>query len=127
MSTDLGNYEAQAEVFRALRNDDELSNLAVGGFHNKVAIQDAPFPRVVYTELYNAPSGYADGKEVKATVNYQISIFTDSATVMYETQMIKAVDRIMKSLEYGKYDADSLYETDTKLHHKLGLYTKNFY
>jgi|SRR5699024_804873 len=127
MSKDLGNYDAQAEVFQALRNDEELSNLAVGGFHNKVASQDAAFPRVVYTEMNNAPSGYADGKEVKATVNYQISIFTDASTVMHETSMIKAVDRIMKSLEYGKYDADSLYEEDTKLHHKLGLYTKNFY
>lgn len=127
MSTDLGNYEAQAEVFQALRDDDVLSGLAVGGFYNKVAKQDADFPRVVYTELYNAPASWADGEERKATVNYQISIFTDAATVIYETQMIKAVDRIMKSLEYRKYDADSLYETDTKLHHKLGLYTKNFY
>lgn len=125
--TELGNYDAQAELFDALVNDVELSNLAVGGFHNRVAKQDAEFPRVVYTRLNNAPTKYADGEEVKATVNFQVSVFTDVETVSKETKMIKVVDRIMKGLEYGKYDEQPLYETDTKLYHVALRYEKNYY
>lgn len=125
--TDLGNYDAQSELTTALRNDEELSNLAVGGYHNRVAKQDAPFPRVVFTRLNNRPTKYADGEEIQATVNFQISIFTDGQTINKETTMIKAVDRIMKSLKYAKYDEQPLYETDTKLYHVALRYEKNYY
>src|SRR5699024_915792 len=125
--SDLGNYDAQKELFNALRNDEELSNLAVGGFHNRVAKQDAPFPRVVYTRLDNRPTKYADGEEVKVTVDFQVSIFTDAQTVNEETEMIKAVDRILKGLKYEKYDEQPLYETDTKLYHVALRYEKNYY
>lgn len=124
---DLGNYDAQSDLLLELENDKELVSLAAGGFHNLVAESDAEFPRVVYSELNNTPSAHADNKETKATVNFQISIFTDSQTVMHETLMTKLIDRIMKSLEYSKYDSQPLYETDTKLYHKALRYKKNFY
>ncbi|MCM3396785.1 DUF3168 domain-containing protein [Oceanobacillus profundus] len=125
--SDLGNYDAQSELFQALRTDEELASLAIGGFHNLVAEQDSPFPRVVYSEINNVPSGHADNEESRATVNFQVSIFTDSQTVMHEKAMTKAIDRIMKSLEYGKYDSENLFETDTGLYHKPLRYEKNFY
>lgn len=125
--SDLGNYDAQAELFQALRNDTELSTLAKGGFFNRVAEQDAEFPRVVYTQINDSPSEHADNKEVKATVNFQISIFTNAETIVYETQIYKEVERIMKSLEYGKYDYQPLYEVDTGIHHLALRYEKNFY
>lgn len=127
MTKDLGNYDAQAELLQALKNDNELATLSKGGFHNRVAKQDADFPRVVYTQLNNRPTVYADGEEVRATVDFQVSIFTKSDTVIHETTMIKAVDRIMKSLEYGKYDQQGLFETDTKIYHVALRYEKNFY
>ena len=127
MSKDLGNYDAGSELFKALRTDAELLSLAAGGFHNLVADKDAPFPRVVYSELNNRPTGHSDNNETKATVNFQVSIFTDSQTVMHEKTMTKAIDRIMKALEYSKYDSQPLYETDTKLYHKALRYEKNFY
>ena len=127
MSKDLGNYDAGSELFKALRTDAELLTLAIGGFHNLVADSDAKFPRVVYSELNNRPTGHADNNESKATVNFQVSIFTDSQTVMHEKSMTKAIDRIMKALEYSKYDSQPLYETDTKLYHKALRYEKNFY
>ncbi len=124
---DLGNYDAQSELTAALKNDDELSTLAKGGFHNLVAEQDKPFPRVVFSELNNRPTKHADDEEVKATVNFQVSIFNNSQTVMHEKAMVKAIDRIMKALSYRKYDSQSLYEKDTKLYHKPLRYEKNFY
>lgn len=125
--SDLGNYDAQDELFQALRNDEELSNLVVGGFHNRVADKDAKFPRIVYTQLDDSPSGHADNKENKATVYFQISIFTNAETIDYETQIYKEIDRLMKSLEYGKYDYQPLYEVDTGIHHLALRYEKNFY
>ena len=124
---DLGNYEAQSDLFKALRTDSGLGSLTTGGFHNLVADKDALFPRVVYSELNNTPTGYADNNETKATVNFQVSVFCDGQTVPAEKAMVKAIDRIMKSLEYKKYDSQSLYETDTKLYHKALRYEKNFY
>lgn len=124
---DLGNYDAQSELFTALQNDTELATLTKGGFHNLVADSDAPFPRIVYSEIDNTPTGHADNDESKATVNFQVSIFTDSQTVIHETLITKAIDRIMKSLEYRKYDSQSLYEEDTQLYHKPLRYEKNFY
>lgn len=127
MSKDLGNYDAGSELFRALRTDAELLSLTIGGFHNLVADSDAKFPRVVYSELNNRPTGHADNNESKATVNFQVSIFTDSQTVMHEKAMTKIIDKLMKSLEYNKYDSQPLYEEDTKLYHKALRYEKNFY
>lgn len=123
----LDNYEAQSELFRALRDDAELSNLAKGGFHNLVANKDAEFPRVVYSEINNVPTRHADNEESRATVNFQVSIFTDGQTSQYETEITKSIDRIMKSLGYRKYDSQSLYEADTKLFHKALRYEKYFY
>ncbi len=125
--SDLGNYDAQTELFQALRNDKELAALTIGGFHNLVAESDAEFPRVVYSEIDNTPSAHADNEESKVTVNFQVSIFTDGQANDKETPMTKAIDRIMKSLKYKKYDSQSLYETDTKLYHKALRYEKNFY
>ena len=127
MTQDLGNYDAQSELFKALRTDGELASLTTGGFHNLVADTDALFPRVVYSEINNRPTGHADNNETKATVNFQVSVFCDGQTITAENAMVRAIDRIMKSLEYKKYDSQSLYETDTKLYHKALRYEKNFY
>lgn len=126
MSKDLGNYDAQSELLSALKNDTDLSALAKGGFHNLVAKQDSKFPRIVYSELINTPTKHADNDETQATVNFQVSIFSDDETVADENLMVKAVDRIMRSLNYRKYDSQSLYEKDTKLYHKPLRYEKKF-
>src|SRR5699024_7405599 len=104
-----------------------LFTLSKGGFHNRVARKDSSFPRVVYSQLRDTPTEYADNEERKATVNFQVSIFNNSQTIINEKSMIKAVDRIMKSLDYKKYDFQPLYETDTEIYHVAIRYTKNFY
>lgn len=124
---DLGNYDAQSQLLKVLRDNTELSTLAKGGYHNLVADSDADFPRVVYSELNNRPTSYADDDEVRATVNFQVSVFCDGQTVANETAMVKLIDKIMKQLKYKKYDSQSLYETDTKLYHKALRYEKNYY
>lgn len=124
---DLGNYDAQKELLRALKNNSELVELVKGGFHNLVAEQTVDFPRVVYNELQNRYIGYADNDENKAEVHFQVSIFTDSSTVRYQNDILKLIDSTMKQLNYKKYDSIDLYEEDTKLYHKGLRYEKNFY
>lgn len=121
------SYDAQSELFEALRSHPELSKIVKGGFHNRVAKEDAEFPRVVYTRIGNEPTKHADGNEFRTTVNFQLSIFTDAETVSHETELEKILDELMKSLEYRKYDAQSLYETDTGIYHVPLRYEKNFY
>lgn len=124
--TDLGNYDAQKELTQTLFNDENLQLLINDRFYNRVAEQDAEFPRIVYTQLDDTNSKYADDEEVEATVHFQISIFTDAQTVMHETEVYKEIDRIMKSINYKRYDYQGLYETDTKLHHLALRYQKQF-
>ena len=123
---DLGNYDAQKELTQTLINDDKLQQLINERFYNRVAEQDAEFPRVVYTQIEDANTKYADDEEIEATVYFQISIFTDAETVMHETEIYKEIDRIMKSINYKRYDYQGLYETDTKLHHLALRYQKQF-
>lgn len=123
---DLGNYEAKSELLEALEEQTELVELVTGGFHNRVANQDAEFPRVVYTELNNRPTEYADNNERQATVNFQVSVFTKESTVQLETQIVKIIDLIMKGLNYKKYDSAELYEEDNQIYHKGLRYEKNY-
>lgn len=124
---DLGNYEAQKELLQALQSNNDLVELVKDGFHNLVADSDADFPRVVYSELQNRYTGYADNDEIKAEVHFQISIFTNSDTIRYQNDILKLIDSTMKQLNYKKYDSIDLYEDDTKLYHKGLRYEKNFY
>lgn len=123
---DLGNYEAQKELTQALINDDKLQQLVNERFYNRVAESDADFPRIVYTQIDDSNTRFADDKEIEATVYFQISIFTDAQTVMHETDIYKDIERIMRSIDYHKYDYQGLYETDTKLHHLALRYEKKF-
>lgn len=124
--SELGNYNAQAELYQALKNDIQLFNLVKGGFFNKVAEQDADFPRLVYTQLDDSNTKFADDKEIEATVRVQMSIFNTSETVTKETQIYKEIDRFMKSLGYSRYDYQQLYESDTGIHHLVLRYEKQF-
>lgn len=125
--SELGNYGAQAELYQALINDEVLQSFIDNRFYNRVAEQDADFPRLVYTQLNDSDSKHADDKAVKATVYFQISIFSDAETIIHETQIYKEIERVMKSLEYGKYDYQPFYEADTGIHHLALRYEKNFY
>lgn len=123
----IGNYEAQKELFMSLNSRKELTELVKGGFHNLVADKDADFPRVIYSELQNRFIGYSDNIKNKAEVQFQISIFTDSANIQYQNDILKIIDEIMEILYYEKFDSVDLYESDTKLYHKALRYRKNFY
>lgn len=121
------SYDAQTELLGALKGNEELTSLVIGGFHNLVAKQSADFPRVVYTEIGNYDEDYADNKINKSVVNFQISVFCDEATIHKQTEITRLIAKIMHELQYKKYDSQDLFEEDTKLYHRGLRFTKNFW
>lgn len=125
------NFDAKSVLFKALQSDEYLATEVIGGFHNRV-VNDSddepiPFPRVVYQEIRNDDTDYRDNEPTSAIVGFQISIFTDSETVSKETPIAKAVDKLIKSIGYKRYDLQDLYETDTKRYHKAMRYHKKLF
>lgn len=122
------HYDAQRELLHALNGNAELVELVKGGFHNLVAKKTASFPRIVYSRLDNSDDAFADNELVKASVYFQVSIFTDSSTVSLQTELMKKISILMAKLNYRKYDeSPDLYEEDTGLYHKALRFTKNYY
>ncbi|MED1742204.1 hypothetical protein P4U97_22370 [Bacillus swezeyi] len=121
------SFDATAELSAALVNDLSLKELVTGGFHNRLASDVNAFPRVVFTELKNADDSYADNQPGSSEVRFQISIFTDSNAVSKETKVAKEIDRLMKSIGYGRYDSQDLYEEADKIFHKAMRYKKSFF
>ncbi|MBP1967977.1 hypothetical protein J2Z83_000069 [Virgibacillus natechei] len=125
--TKFKHYDAQVELLQALRSNEELTRLVVGGFHNMVARQTSSFPRIVYTEIKNADEDFKDNELSMAVVNFQVSIFCDEKTIIDQTAITKEVARTMSEIEYHKYDQENLYEEDTELYHRAMRFTKNIY
>jgi hypothetical protein len=125
MTAEMKQYEQQIELLEALRNNEELNRLVVGGYHNLVARQTADLPRIVYSEIRNTEDDFAENKLKMAVVNFQISIFTDEKTIIHQTAITKEVAKLMSGLGYRKYDDQPLYEEDTKLYHRAMRFTKN--
>ena len=121
------NFDAKAELLSTLRSSKVLEDEVVGGFHNLIADDVVPFPRVVYQELTNNDGDYADNKATSALVGFQVSIYCDSATISKQTLIAKEVDKVMKSIDYARYDSIDLYETETKLFHKPMRYRKKIF
>lgn len=121
------SFDAKAELSAALINDFSLKELVAGGFHNRVASDVNAYPRIIYTELKNADDSYSDNQVQSTEVRFQISVFTNSNTVSQETKIAKEVDRLMKSIGYGRYDSQDLYEEADKVFHKAMRYKKTFF
>ena len=124
----LAAFDSKSELTRALVGSSILKQEVVGGFHNRIASRpdgkEVPFPRVIYQELRNDDDDFQDNKSTSANVGYQISIYTDHATVSKETVIAKEADQIMKSIGYSRYDSVDLYEEDAKVYHKAMRYEK---
>jgi hypothetical protein len=121
------SFDAKTELSATLVNDLSLKELVTGGFHNRVASDVNAFPRVIYTELKNADDSYADNQARSSEVRFQISIFTNSNTVSKETKIAKEIDQLIKSIGYGRYDSQDLYEEADKVFHKAMRYKKNVF
>ncbi|WGE39865.1 hypothetical protein [Bacillus stercoris] len=71
--------------------------------------------------------GYADNKAYCFEVRFQISIFTQAATRKFEKPIANEIDKLMRSIGYGRYDSQPLYEEDTKVYHKAMRYVKGYF
>lgn len=121
------SFDAKAELLRELGSSSLLLQEVVGGFHNKIAPEVDPFPRIVYQEIRNSDEDFADNESTSAVVAFQVSIFCDEETVSKETKIAKEVDKVLRSIGYKRYDSIDLFEDDTKRHHKAMRYRKKVF
>ncbi|MGG3800461.1 tail completion protein gp17 [Metabacillus fastidiosus] len=119
------SFDAKSELLAGLRADASLVTLCTGGFHNRKAKDVNAYPRIVYTELNNADDSFVDNQAISSEVRFQISIFTNDATVSKETPIAKEVDKTMKTLGYSRYSSVDLLE-DSQVFHKAMRYQKVF-
>ena len=123
----INNFEAKKDLLNSLEGHQPLSTLVKGGFHNLHASDSIVYPRVIYQELRNDDDDYADNHPTSAIVGFQISIFCDEQTISTQTNIAKEIDRIMKSIDYNRYDSQDLYEKENKIYHKAMRYEKKFF
>ncbi|MBS4198616.1 DUF3168 domain-containing protein [Bacillus sp. FJAT-49732] len=121
------SFDAKAELLRTLESNAFLSKEVTGDFHNKVASEVDPFPRIVYQEISNSDSDFADNQAASSVVAFQISIYCDEETISKETKIAKEVDKVLKSIGYKRYDSIDLFEEDTRRHHKAMRYRKKVF
>lgn len=121
------SFDAKAELLNALESNSLLIREVIGGFHNKVAPEVDPFPRIVYQEIRNSDEDYSDNESTSAVVAFQISVFSDEETVSKETRIAKEIDKVLKSIGYKRYDSVDLFEEDTRRHHKAMRYRKKVF
>ncbi|MEG7334011.1 tail completion protein gp17 [Bacillus sp. 0102A] len=115
------------ELVKTLTSSSKLNELVTGGIHNLIANDVNAFPRVVFYEFKDADAGYADNKAYCFEVRFQVSIFTQSNTRRSEKPIANEIDKLMRSIGYGRYDSHPLYEEDTKVYHKAMRYVKGYF
>ncbi|MGR2780675.1 tail completion protein gp17 [Bacillus subtilis] len=115
------------ELVKTLTSSSKLNELVTGGIHNLTANDVNAFPRVVFYELKDADAGYADNEAYYFEVRFQLSIFTQSNTRRSEKPIAYEIDKLMRSIGYGRYDSQPLYEEDTKVYHKAMRYVKGYF
>ncbi|GED01392.1 DUF3168 domain-containing protein [Bacillus atrophaeus] len=116
-----------SELVKTLTSSSKLNELVTGGIHNLTANDVNAFPRVVFYELKDADAGYADNKAYCFEIRFQISVFTQAGTRRFETPIAEEIDKLMRSIGYGRYDSQPLYEEDTKVYHKAMRYVKGYF
>ncbi|MED1676327.1 hypothetical protein OB894_16715 [Bacillus subtilis] len=121
------NFEAKAELTRALTSDELLKSLVTGGFHNRYSNDVTKYPRVIITEIQNKDEGFYDNKAQGSALRFQLSIFCNTQTVSNETKIAKQIDNVMKNLEYTCYDSQDLFEEDNEIYHKAMRYRKSIF
>ncbi|MDQ0268875.1 hypothetical protein [Cytobacillus purgationiresistens] len=120
------NFDAKKELLSTLEGNPLLSEWVKGGFHNLFAPDSIIYPRVIYQEIRNSDSDYADNEPQSAIVGYQISIYCDQQTISSQTKIAKEIDKTLKSIGYYRYDSQDLYEKEDNISHKVMRYEKKF-
>lgn len=121
------SFDAKAEITSALESSSLLVKEVIGGIHNLLAPDTRPFPRIVYQEINNSDSDYADNEATSAVVAFQISVFCDEQTISKMTKVAKEVDKTLKSIGYKRYDSVDLYEKDSGRSQKAMRYRKTVF
>lgn len=112
-------------ILSALRNDTEL--IALLGKDSKgttkvypLSAPDIFLPRVTFFELTNFDNNYAGDKAVSSAIHFHIDVWHNSNP----SKISLAVNRVMESIGFVRSGTQSLYESDTKIYHRVLRYKK---
>lgn len=112
-------------ILSALRNDPELISLLGRDKEGKVkvyplAAPDISNPKITFFEITNFPNKFAGDKELSSAIHFQIDVWHNSNT----SKISSAANRVMESLGFVRSGTNSLYESGTKIYHKVLRYKK---
>jgi len=76
-------------------------------------------PAVVLYEMKNKDGEFADDSPVTSEIGYQITLFSDNGT---HNRVQNYIDDIMRSLDFSRTNAFSMFDEDLKVHQRVMLY-----
>lgn len=103
--------DSEVLVINALEADSTLSSL-VGDKIFRYVVPDEfadQYPYIRVVELNNMDSDYTDNKAIASDLEIQIDFWTKDDPNQLQT----AIDRVMKSLQWGRIGVTPFYEEDT--------------
>jgi Protein of unknown function (DUF3168) len=103
--------DTEVSVINALEKDEALSTL-VGDriFRFFVPAESAnQYPYIRVVEINNTDSNYTDNHAIASEIDIQIDFWTKDDPASLQ----KAIDRVMKSLQWKRIGVTSFYEEDT--------------
>jgi hypothetical protein len=108
-------FSIKSAVLTALQTATALSTLQGQKIYFFHPTDFTNLPVASYFELDNTGSLYADDQEIGSEFIYQIDLWGKSSL----TALAQAVDTIMIGLNFNRIASRDLYESDTKILHKL--------
>lgn len=118
-------FDVKKLVYSALKNDSTLVGLL--GSTDKIQFyypnDFALLPIVTYQELnqYNADEDYYDDSVFAATSEIQIDVWVSSGST---STIVKRIDSIMQGLLFNVDYSGDMYESDTKIQHRVVRYSR---
>lgn len=86
-----------------------------------LSIPSGIFPAIEFHEVSGFDNSFNDDELYSRKYSFQISIFSQDNS-HYKVQ--NAIDSLMRSLGFTCYHNDEVYEEDTKVYHRVLLYTR---
>jgi len=120
-------YNGKPVITTALTSDSSLIALIPAArINDSYPTESTPiYPFLSFMEIGNTPSLNADDEEIESEVTFRIDIYGKSSLSVTAGH----VDRIMKSIGYGRNysdDNNEMLDDGTKIFHKVMSFTGTF-
>lgn len=94
----------------------------IGGVVPNISANKTPsgvLPAVVLYEMKNKDGEFADDSPFSSEISYQITLFSTEGT---HGRVQSSIDDVMRSLDFSRANAYSLFNEETKTHQRIMIY-----